>query len=71
MFGGIVKKEFPLGDAPEVWHFMIVKANQERSDEIKFSSEIWQRPESFDSLNDATDAEQMRGFSKHWQFVHI
>jgi len=66
MFRNIVKKEFPLSHAPKVRHFVIVKADQEGGDQIKFSVKIRQRPESVDSLNNPTNTEQVCDFSKHW-----
>ena len=67
----VVQKEFPFRHLPEVRHFVVVEANHESRDEIKFLSKIGQRPKSFDSLNYAADPEQTCNFPKHGQTVHI
>ncbi len=71
MFCQVVEKEFPLRHLPKVRHFVVVEANHESRDEIKFLSEIGQRPKSFDSLDNTADREQTRNFSEHGQTVHI
>ena len=50
---------------------MIVKADHERGNEIEFLSEVGQWPKSFNSLNYATNAEQIRNFAEHRQTIHI
>jgi len=50
---------------------MVVETNHEGSNEIKFLAKIGQRPESFNSLNCAANAEQIRDFAEHWQTIHI
>jgi hypothetical protein len=67
----IVQKEFPFCHLPELRRFVVVEANHESRDEIKFLSKIGQRPKSFDSLDYAADPEQTCNFSEHGQTVHI
>ena len=50
---------------------MVVKANHERGDEIKFLSEVGQRPKRFNLLDYAANAEQMRNLPEHGQTIHI
>ena len=50
---------------------MVIEANHKRGNEIEFLSEIGQRPKSFNSLNYAANAEQIRNFAEHWQTIHI
>jgi len=71
MFCQVVEEEFPLRDPPEVGHFVVVEANHESRDEIKFLSKIGQRPKSFDSLDHTADSEQTCNFPEHGQTVHI
>src|ERR1700730_12419981 len=66
-----VQKEFPFRHIPEVRHFVVVEANHESCDEIKFLSKIGQRPNSFDSLDYTADPEQTCNFLEHGQTVHI
>ena len=67
----VVQKEFPFRHLPEVRHFVVVEANHESRDEIKFLSKIGQRPKSFDLLDYTADPEQTRNFPEHGQTVHI
>ena len=53
----VVQKEFPFRHLPEVRHFVVVEANHESCDEIKFLPKIGQRPKSFDSLDYTADPE--------------
>ncbi len=71
MFCQVVEKEFPFRDLPKVRHFVVVEANHESRNEIEFLSKIGQRPESFDLLDYAANAEQTRNFPEHGQAVHI
>ena len=61
----VVQKEFPFRNLPEVRHFVVVEANHESRDEIKFLSKIRQRPKSFDLLDYTADPEQTRNFPEH------
>jgi hypothetical protein len=67
----VVQKEFPFRHLPEVRHFVVVEANHESCDEIKFLSKIGQRPKSFDSLDYTADPEKTCNFPEHGQTVHI
>jgi len=67
----VIKKEFPFRHLPEVRHFVVVEANHESRDEIKFLSKIGQWPKSFDLLDDTAYSEQARNFPEHGQTVHI
>ena len=67
----VVQKEFPFRHLPELRHFVVVEANHESCDEIKFLPKIWQRPKSFDSLDYTADAKQTCNFPEHGQTVHI
>jgi len=44
---------------------VVVEANHESRDEIKFLSKIVQRPKSFDLLNYTADPKQTRNFPEH------
>src|SRR5262245_8963753 len=67
----IIEEEFPLRDSPKSGHLMIVEANHEGGNDIEFLSEVRERAERLDSLNDAVNTEQARDFTKHWQAIHV
>src|SRR6476620_752787 len=71
MLPQIIQEKFPLRDAPESRHLMIVKANHESGDHVEFLSETRQRTKGLDLLNDAADTEQARNFPEHWQAIHV
>jgi hypothetical protein len=71
MFSEVVQKEFPLRDPPKSRHLMIVEANHERGNDIEFLTEVRERTERLDSLDDAADTEQVRDFPEHWQAIHV
>jgi len=71
MFDQIVEKKFPLRHAPKSGHLVIVEANHERGNEIKFLSEALERPKRLDSLNNAVHPEQACYFAKHRQTIHV
>jgi len=71
MFLETVEKETPLRDAPKSGHLVIVEANHERSNNIELLTEIRERPKRLYSLNDATDIQQARDFTEHWQAIHV
>ena len=61
----VVQKKSPFRHVPEVRHFVIVEANHESRDEIKFLSKIGQRAKSFNSLDYTADPEQTCNFPEH------
>ena len=65
MFCQIVDKELPLWHLPKIGHFVVVEANHESGDEIEFSSQIGERPKSFNPLDYPADTEQARNFPEH------
>src|SRR6266478_3088975 len=71
MLRKVVEKEFPLRHLPKTRHFMLVEANHKGSHEIEFSSKVGERPERFNSLDDAMDTEKSRDFAEHGQPVYI
>ena len=71
MFCQVVEKEVPLRHLPEIRHFVLVEANHKSRNEIEFLSKIGQRPESFNLLHYAANAEQTRNFPEHGQTIHI
>src|SRR5262245_10497296 len=71
MFCKIVEKEFPLCYSPESGHLMIVETNHEGGNDIELLTEVRERAERLDSLNDAVNTEETRDFSKHWQAIHV
>jgi hypothetical protein len=71
MLRKIVEKEFPLWHLPKTRHFMFVEADHESSNEVEFSSEVGERPKSFNSLDYTMDAEESRNFAEHGQLVYI
>ena len=71
MLRQIVEKEVPLWDLPKTRHFVIVEANHERGDQIEFLAHVGEGTETFDSLDDAANAEQPRDVAKHCHSIHI
>src|SRR5215475_3986722 len=71
MFRQIVEKKFPFWDTPKSGHLVIVEANHESGNDIELLTEVRKRTESFDSLNNAVNTEQVRDFPKHGQAIHV
>src|SRR5262249_20280288 len=71
MLRQIIQKEFPLRDAPQFRHFVVVEANHERSNHVEFLTEVRQRVKRVDSLNDAADPEESRDFPEHRHAIHV
>ena len=71
MFRQIVEKKFPFWDTPKSGHLVIIEANHESGNDIELLTEVRERTESFDSLNNSVNTEQARDFPKHWQAIHV
>ena len=70
MFRQIVEKKFPLRHAPDIGLFMMIEADQERSDQIEFP-QVGQGLESFDLPDYAAHTKQRSKIAKHGQPIQI
>src|SRR5438128_12655194 len=67
----IVEKKFPFRHAPQVGHFVIVKANHESGNEVEFTSQIGQWDERLHAPDNATDAQHPCAFAEHGKIIEI
>ena len=71
MFRQIVEKKLPFRHAPHIGLFMTIEADQERSDQVKFSHGVGQRIKGVDLPDHTAHAEQSRKVAKHGEFIQI
>src|SRR5438128_5604715 len=67
----IVEKKFPFRHAPQVGHFVIVKANHESGNEVEFTSQIGQWDERLHAPDNASHAQHPCAFAEHGKIIEI